>query len=224
MHVFRYLSVERDAPELLESWLTLRRDLYLTSGLVSSENLPASGVYTDVYDDYSEHILMYDAAQPNTAIGTCRIIDGRRGPLQVYHQFGVDHGHNALEVSGFAVSPIYRRTFVTLGCYWLVYRRACRGDYSEVHFEVEKPFRRTLASIGIPLVDTAQPRFVYNAWNIPVRVTPSEVVAHLREADNARANTTRFADLFQRPFDGTLEIATIFQTPEVVNDPPEETA
>ena len=207
-HVFLYEPLAPDAD--LESWYQLRRDLYLAERLIAPSELDAEGRYIDKYDPRSEHILMYNEADAGTPIGTCRIIDGRRGPLQVADQFGIEHSAHALEVSGFAILPEYRKTFATLGCYWLVYQRAVTRGYDEIHFEVEIPFRNTLVALGLPILQTGAKQFVYNAVNVPLKVTTSEVVSGLSEADRNRGNTTRFAELFERPFDGVLDTASLF--------------
>lgn len=218
MHLFRYERVDGDDVSL-SAWFDLRRDLYLAEDFLAPDDLDADGRYADQYDPHSVHVLVFDEADRSVPIGTCRIIDGRRTQLQVGAQFGVEHGADALEMSGFALQPAYRKTFASLGCYRLVYEHAVRGGYSEVHFEVELPFRDALAAVGLPLEQTGCGRHVYNTFNVPIRVTIDAVVPSLRAADRKRGGTTHFADLFEAPFDGTLDTGQLFSAAQ-----PEELA
>lgn len=132
----RYTSIEHEAPQLLDKWLGLRRHMYLVLGFIETEHLDADGAYVDAYDACSEHVLMWDETVPKAPVGTCRIIDGRRDPLQVHNQLGVLTSADALDVSGFAVVPEYRKTFVTLGCYWIIHQRALVSGYDQIHLEI----------------------------------------------------------------------------------------
>lgn len=207
---FRYVSVEHEAPDHLGHWFDVRQHPGVVEGVLGGTDLQAYGRCLDEYDPYAEHLLIYDEAAPGQAIGTCRIIDGRRTPLRVGRQFGVEHGPDALEVSGFAVVPDYRRAFATLGCYWLAYQRALLADYTEVHFEADLPFRDLLQTIGLPVVQLGPPRVVDDSVNVPVRLFVDEAVDSLRVADLRRGTGPAFAVLFERPWNGIFDTADLF--------------
>jgi hypothetical protein len=209
---FRYVSVEREAPDRLGHWFDLHR--HIGAGGRHAADLDADEGVIDEYDRYAQHLLMYDEAVPGRGIGRCRIIDGRRTPLRVGRQFGVEHGRDALEVSGFAVVPDFRRTFATLGCYWLGYQWALQADYTEVHFEAELPFRDLLQAIGLPVVQLGPPRFVDDSVTVPLRVFVDETVASLRAADLRRGTGPAFAALFERPWSGIFDTADLFAESE----------
>ena len=222
---FRYVSVEQEAPDRLGHWFDLRQHLYVAEPVLGGTELDAHGDFIDEYDPCAEHLLMYDEAAPGQAIGTCRIIDGRRMPLRVGRQFGVEHGPDALEVSGFSVVADYRRTFATLGCYWLGYQRALRADYTEVHFEAELPFRDLLQAIGVPVVQLGPPRFVDDSVNVPLRMFVDETVDSLRVADLRRGAGPAFAALFESGWNGIFDTADLFAVPQSqVSEPLESLA
>jgi N-acyl-L-homoserine lactone synthetase len=207
---FRYVFVEQEAPGRLRHWFDLRQHPGIVDGVRDDTGPDAHGHVVDEYDAYAQHLLMYDEAAPGREIGTCRIIDGRRAPLRVGRQFGVEHGPDALEVSGFAVVADFRRTFATLGCYWLAYQWALQASYTEVHFEAELMFRDLLQAIGLPVVQLGPPRFVDDSVNVPLRVFVDETLASLRAADLRRGAGPAFAALFERPWNGIFDTADMF--------------
>lgn len=209
MPAFRYVTVDGSA-HLLAQWLELRTRVYLDEGLIDGSELDRRGRYVDAYDACSEHVLVLDEGVRGEPIGTVRLIDGRRTRLQVTDDIGVVPGGDALQVSGLALLPAYRTGFAALGAYRLVFDRACRGGYDELHFETELAARDTLRWLGVPLCQTGPERFAHHAVNVPLMVRVHGLLDALRAADAARADGLRVGDLFAAPFDGRLDTRDLF--------------
>lgn len=213
MSIFRYEVVESQSG--LVTWSGLRARLYLDSGLINPEDLDEFGLYTDEYDQHSQHHVVYAGSDSIIPVGTCRIIDGRATKLQMAHHFDLSVDSNAFEISGFAIAKEYRKTFVTLGFYKIMYTVAEHRQYDFAYMEVELPFLDALREIGFPVKVMSPPRHLYNTENVAVRIRVSDVVTSLKSADARRNNLTRFGDFFEEPFHGIVDTADIFSEARV---------
>ncbi|MBS2993024.1 GNAT family N-acetyltransferase [Rhodococcus erythropolis] len=213
MPIFRYEVVENQSG--LVTWSALRARLYLDSGLINHEDLDEFGLYTDEYDRHSQHHIVYAGSDSIEPVGTCRVIDGRTTNLQVANHFEISVASNAFEISGFAVAKEYRKTFITLGFYKIMYAVATDRKYEFAYMEVEFPFLDALREIGLPVEVLSSPRHLYNTENVAVRIRVADVVTSLKSADARRNNLTRFGEFFEEPFQGIVDTADIFSETRV---------
>lgn len=215
MGIFRYVTVN-EGP-LLDRWFELRTQIYLESGLIGIAELNAQGRYVDTYDDHSEHVLFFDEEAPASPIGTLRLVDGRRTALPVTNLFGVRTSLDAVEVSGFAVLRQYRKSFVTLGAYRLLWGYALDKAYDEIHFEIEEPLHQSLKWIGIPALATSESRITFNALNTPFMNRPEEWIPSVRARDQVRARSgLSVSRVFESPFNGLFDIDDFMATKPAV--------
>ncbi len=213
MHMFQYISVEKEQPDLLSEWTEFRTEAYLQCGFVANSDLDEDGVYRDHYDVSAEHILMKDACD-STTIGTFRLINGTISPLPVEREYGVGGGVGTCEISALAVMPRYRKTFATFGCYWLAYQRSQSEGLKDIYAIIEKPLFANLADVGLPVRSLGKEKRIFNTWNYPVQIKSSETVASLREADARRGGSTRLAEQIQAAWTGFLDTSQLYVSEE----------
>ena len=195
--MFRYRIADASAADL-EGWHRLRTSLYLESGLITPDDIdPESGHFVDTYDDHSIHLL---AATDDVDIGCWRMVEPADGrTLPVTDLFGIDVLPNAWESSGSAVLPRYRKSPVTLGFYRALFTIAEEKGYENVYGIVEQPFLDAAMRFGLPVEVVGEPRFVFNALNVPTLITRSAMVSVIENQDGPG-----FAAFFRKPFDWTL--------------------
>jgi len=198
-----------------ELWRRIRTELYLQEGLIEPPSVDAElGVFTDDYDQHSIHLLAVD--DTGEVVGCCRMIEGGTNTLQITREFDLPVPADSFEVSGTAVYTKFRKTFATLGFYRALVALAEERGYRHAYLVVEKPFLAALEMLGLPVNVVAEPRWLYNAYNVAVHITLGEIADSLTAADRSRGDTTAFGDYFRRPFTWTLDTRDILPSiPEV---------
>lgn len=205
LHGFTYVYTDD-----LGSWAAIRTRLYLDSGLLTPADLAGDGLYHDAYENHSEHYFV--EAHAGLRVGTFRLIDARRGPLQVADQFGFVPDPHGFEISGFAVADAYRSSGAALGVYHTCYRLALERQFSVAYMEVEDWLLDSLLEMGFPVRRLGEPRWTFNAPNHALAIPISEVVPSLCAADSARGGRTRFGELFADPVRGTFDPRTAYSS------------
>ena len=203
--MFRY-SVAEHGTDDFDRWRRLRTRLYLDTGLITPADIdPDAGVFVDVYDEHSVHLLA--ANDEGVDIGCLRMIEPGPGrALPVSDLFGIDVLPHAWEVSGGALEPRYRKSLVMLGFYRALFWLAEERGYQNMYAIVEQPVLENALNSGIPVEVVSEPRFVFNALNVVTLIRRSSMVAAI-ESDSDDAPV--FAHYFRRPFDWTLSDADL---------------
>jgi len=198
--VFRYRIAEHGTDDL-DRWRRLRTSLYLDSGLIAPSDIdPDAGVFVDVYDEHSVHLLA--ANDDGVDVGCMRMIEPGAGrTLPVTDLFGIDVLPHAWEVSGGAVEPKYRKSLIMLGFYRALFWLAEEREYQNMYGIVEQAVLANALSSGFPVEVVSEPRFVFNALNVVTLIRRSSMVDAIEsDSDDAPA----FASYFRKPFDWTL--------------------
>jgi N-acyl-L-homoserine lactone synthetase len=199
--MFRFRIAERGSADF-SAWLRLRTDLYLDTGLVTSDDLDeASGVYTDSYDDHSTHLLASD--DDGVDIGTCRMIETYGDQtLPVTDLFGVERRPHSYEGSGVAVLPRLRKSMVSLGMYRAMAELADQRGYEYSYSIVEEPVLAYLHRLGYPLQVLSESRFVFNAANVATVIDRRELLPSFEKSDHElSAIVLRY---YRKPFEWSL--------------------
>ena len=199
--MFRFRIAEPGTDDL-ETWHRLRTHLYLEASLISPEDVdPASGLFTDQYDDYSTHLLATD--DDGVDIGCCRMIDGGLDrTLPVTDLFGVERLPHSYESSGTAVAPTHRRTLVSLGLYRAMSALADERGYEYGYAIVEPPYLASLQGLGYPYEAISEPRHVFGFPNVAAVFRRRDLLPSMAAADGPFASVV--LRYYQRPFDWTL--------------------
>lgn len=199
--MFSYRIAEPGSADL-DRWYRLRTDLYLSSGLIAPDDVEAaSGVYRDVYDEYSTFILAADHA--GVDIGCCRMIEGSAGrPLPVQDLFGIEPLPHSYEGSGVAVAPEHRKGLVSLGLYRAMAALADERGYEYAYSIVEPPYLAFLCELGYPYEALSEPRTVFNAPNVAGVIRRSDTMAAMEAAEGPFAAI--LLRYYRKPFDWTL--------------------
>jgi len=203
--VFRYRVAEHGTDDF-DRWRRLRTRLYLDTGLITPSDIdPDAGVFVDVYDEHSVHLLA--ANDDGVDIGCLRMIEPGPGrTLPVTDLFGIDVLPHAWEVSGGALEPKYRKSLVMLGFYRALFWLAEEREYQNMYAIVEQPVLDNALNSGLPVEVVSEPRFVFNALNVVTLIRRSSMVAAI-ESDSGDAPV--FANYFRKPFDWTLSDADL---------------
>jgi hypothetical protein len=75
--------------------------------------------------------------------------------------------------------------------------------FDDAYGIVEQPYLDSARAIGIPVDVLGEPRFVFNADNVPIVVRRHELMAVL---DTVAETVPQFVDYFLKPFDWTLAV------------------
>ena len=198
--MFRY-RIAKPGTDDLDSWHRLRTRLYLDAGLITPSDIDQeSGLFVDVYDDHSVHLLA--ANDDDLDIGCMRMIEPGTGrTLPVTDLFGIDLLPHAWEVSAGAVEPQYRKSPVLLGFYRALFSLAEERGYENVYGIVEQPVLQASLSSGLPIEVVSEPRFVFHAMNVATLIRRSSMVALIESGD-----VPAFSAYFRKPFDWTLSL------------------
>lgn len=183
------------------SWLRLRTDLYLESNLIRPDELDATGLYVDRYEDHSVHVLASD--DHGVDVGCTRLIDGSDGaPLQVADLFGITPLSRSSEASGTAIVAPYRKSWVSLGLYRALFEIAVDRRHEHRYSIVEPPYLNSLRALGYPYEVVGEPLNVFGHPNIACVYPLAGLLPSMQTADGPRAAVTyRY---FSRPFTWTL--------------------
>jgi N-acyl-L-homoserine lactone synthetase len=200
--VFRYRIAVHGTYDF-DRWRRLRTRLYLDTGLITPADIdPDAGVFVDVYDDHSVHLLA--ANEDGVDVGCLRMIEPGAGrTLPVTDLFDIDVLPHAWEVSGGAVEPKYRKSLIMLGFYRALFWLAEEREYQNMYAIVEQAVLDNALNSGLPVEVVSEPRFVFNALNVVTLIRRSSMVAAI-ESDSDDAPV--FASYFRKPFDWTLSV------------------
>ena len=185
----------------IASYHRLRTDVYLETGLITSDDIDhTTGLYVDQYDDHSIHLLA--ANDDGIDVGCWRMVESVPGrTLPVTDLFAVEVGPNSYESSGSAILPAYRKSMVGLGFFRAMFAVSDDRGFDDAYGIVEQPYLDSARAIGIPVDVLGEPRFVFNADNVPIVVRRHELLAVL---GTVAETVPEFVDYFLKPFDWTL--------------------
>lgn len=196
-------SVERlSAHDSLDTWRSLRSDVYLAAGLLAEADL-IGGSYRDEYERQSHHVLVRTTdGQP---AGCARLIvrQGDDRPLQVERVFGITVPARSAEISGFAILEAWQDGLSSLALVRAMVELAVEKGTDDVYAEVEPWFLASLNRAGFPLVAITDEKFVFNAWNVVAHVSISAFLSGIDAASDAgdRSPTTLY---FSRPWNWSI--------------------
>ena len=197
---FSYRVAEHGSADFT-TWLRLRTDLYLDTGLITSDEVGPDGVFVDEYDDHSVHVLATD--DQGVDIGCTRLIDGSDGaPLQVTDLFGLTPLSRSSEASGTALVPHHRRSWASLGLYRALYEIAVERGHEHRYSIVEPPYLASLRALGYPYEVVGEPQHVFGHENLACVYPLADLLPAMKAATNPRAAIAyRY---FSQPFSWTL--------------------
>lgn len=200
MWVFRYRVAEIGSSDFT-TWLQLRTDLYLESGLIKPDELDSTGLYVDQYEDHSVHVLASD--EHGADIACTRLIDGSDGaPLPVADLFDITPRSRSSEASGTAVVPPYRKSWVSLGLYRALYEIAVDRKHEHRYAIVEPRYLASLRALGYPYEVVAGPLNVFGFPNVVGVYPVADLLPSMQQADGPQTSVSfRY---FSRPFEWTL--------------------
>jgi hypothetical protein len=198
--VFRYRIAETGSSDFT-TWLRLRTDLYLQSGLIRPDELDSTGLYVDQYEGHSVHVLASD--EHGADIACTRLIDGSDGaPLQVTDLFDIAPRSRSSEASGTAVVAPYRKSWVSLGLYRALYEIAVDRKHENRYAILEPRFLASLRALGYPYEVVGEPLNVFGFPNIAGVYPVADLLPSMQQADGSQASVT--FHYFSRPFEWTL--------------------
>ena len=198
--MFHYRIAEPGSADFT-TWLRLRTDLYLESGLITPGELDSAGLYVDQYEGHSVHVLASD--EHGADIACTRLIDGSDGaPLQVTDLFGITPLSRPSEASGTAVVAPYRKSWVSLGLYRALFEIAVDRKHEHRYAILEPRYLASLRALGYPYEVVGEPLNVFGFPNIAGVYPVADLLASMQQADGPQASVTyRY---FARPFEWTL--------------------
>lgn len=167
-----YKIDEVQDPADLRQWHLIRQSVYLAEELLMSSDV-GNEVYTDKYDEYSQHFLVKDSSGSGVACARL-IIRGDGQPLQVEETFDLAAPPRSAEISGFAVMPKHRTGLASVGLIRALLERLRELEIPDCYAEVEPWFFGALTKFGYPITQISEPRFVYNAENFAFHVSVEE--------------------------------------------------
>jgi hypothetical protein len=198
--VFQYRIAEVGSSDFT-TWLQLRTDLYLETGLITPDELDSTGFYLDPYEDHSVHVLASD--DHGVDIGCTRLIDGSDGaPLQVTDLFGITPLSRPSEASGTAVVAAYRKSWVSLGLYRALFEIALDRRHEHRYAILEPRYLASLRALGYPYEVVSEPMDVFGFPNVACVYPLADVLASMQKADGPSASV--IYRYFARPFGWTL--------------------
>ena len=198
--MFRYRIAEVGSSDYT-TWLRLRTDVYLESGLIPADELDSTGLYVDRYEDHSAHVLASDGHGAD--IACTRLIDGSDGaPLQVTELFGITPRSRPSEASGTAVVAQYRKSWVSLGLYRALFEIAVERKHEHRYSILEPRYLASLRALGYPYEVVGEPLNVFGFPNIAGVYPVADLLPSMQKSDGPHASVTyRY---FARPFEWTL--------------------
>lgn len=189
--------------EELRTWRLVRQNVYLEEGLFTEEDVDEP-VYTDRYDDYSEHFLAWDHA--GAPVATARLIFGSEQharPLQVESAFDVTPEPDSAEISGFAVVREHRAGLAQVGLMRALFERLHELGIEHCYAEVEPWFFKALTRFGYPVTRISESQFVFNAENFVIYMRLEDFWEGAR-ADIAEKKRSIRGTYYSHPWDGTI--------------------
>jgi len=198
--VFRYRIAEVGSSDFA-TWLQLRTDLYLETGLITPDELDPAGLFVDAYERHSVHVLASD--DHGVDIGCTRLIDGSDGaPLQVTDMFGITPLSRPSEASGTAVVASYRKSWVSLGLYRALFEIAVDRGHEHRYAILEPRYLASLRALGYPYEVVGEPMDVFGYPNIAGVYPLADLLASMQKAEGPSASV--IYHYFARPFGWTL--------------------
>lgn len=198
--MFRYRIADPGSADFT-TWLRLRTDLYLETGLVAPDELDSTGLYVDSFEAHSVHVLASD--EDGADIGCTRLIDGSDGaPLQVTDLFDLEPLSRSSEASGTAVVAPYRKSWVSLGLYRALYQIAVDRGHEHRYSIVEPPYLANLRALGYPYEVVGGPLNVFGHPNLACVYPLADLLPSMQVADGPNASIIH--RYFERPFQWTL--------------------
>lgn len=176
--MYRYVRVDSDLDR--QDWLRTRQDVYLSSGLITLDDL-TDGLYQDAFDARCHHLLACD--QEGKPVGTARLIvrEGNAAPLHLEGHFAMDIEASSAEISGLTVVPGHRASEVMTGLFRAVYELGREQHITWLYAVVEPPFLKAIQQAGYPFEAPTEPKWVYNTWNFVIRASLSDFIALVTE-------------------------------------------
>jgi N-acyl-L-homoserine lactone synthetase len=199
--LIRYRIVE--SGDDLARYHRLRTDVYLDTGLITEADIdPTSGLYVDRYDDHSVQLLATN--DDDLDVGCWRMIESGPGrTLPISDLFDIEVTPNSYESSSSAILPAYRKTQVGLGFFRAMLEISEDRGLGDTYGIVEQPYLDFVRAIGIPVDVLGEPRFVFNADNVPIVIWRQELMAVL---DAVGPTAPPFVDYFLKPFNWSLAV------------------
>lgn len=188
----------------MEAIQKCRYDVYSEEGYINPRDFP-DGRETDHYDDCSASVIA-TAGIATHAVGTTRIIFGDCAVLPIQegpHYLSITEPQTAGEISRLCVRPGYRDGKISIAMYRTLFHVIEECGIKEVYVIVDEAFFSTLCWIGFPFEKLGEPKD-YMGQTIPAVCVISEVLPSLRKSENA--NLLGVTTLFERPFNGSLQI------------------
>jgi N-acyl-L-homoserine lactone synthetase len=205
--MYRYVRVDSDLDR--QDWLRTRQNVYLGSGLITSDDL-RDGLYQDTFDARCHHLLACD--QDGEAVGSARLIvrDGDAAPLHLEGHFAMDIEASSAEISGLTVVPGHRTSEVMTGLFRAVYELGREQRITWLYAVVEPPFLKAIQQAGYPFEAVTEPKWIYNTWNFVIRTSLSDFIALVTElaAEGRMSPVSKpFAFQTRRPLGGVAVLS-----------------
>lgn len=180
-----YRIIETRSLEELHTWCRLRQSVYVDAKLLAKSELSGK-IHIDRYDAHAQHFLaIADSGEP---VGTVRLIlrgdHDQRLKVEDTHELVLPA--SSAEGSAITVLPGHRTRLVTAALMRVLFERMRELELENFYGEGERWCLDSMTKFGYPLREIGEPRFTYNAENIPLHIPTADFWRAVADAIESR--------------------------------------